>query len=97
MTLFENVGWYCMLDGFDEVSGADRWAHIGEWLLTDRRVILYVDWENKSGWEAKDLVEALDAGARIIIVKAGELPPELEGFSSYIVSNTPGGIDAGAK
>jgi hypothetical protein len=97
MTVFENVGWYCTLDGFDEVSGADRWENIGQWLLANRRVILYLDWTNRGGWEAKDLVPVLSRGACVIIVKTGELPPDLKDFRSYVVSNTPGSADAGAK
>lgn len=97
MTLVTNIGWNCMFDGFDQVAAPERWGAIGTWLLHNRRVILYLDWANNGGWEARDLVEPINRGARVIIVKPGDLPRELEQFGTFMVSNTPGSIDAGAK
>lgn len=46
--------------------------------LSEHRVVLYVDWQGMFGWTVADLVEAIKAGARVIVAKPESLPPELE-------------------
>jgi hypothetical protein len=73
-SLFTSVAWNCMLDGFDEVRRPNLWEPLGRWQLKRKRVILYIDWESGPRWEVDDLMEAIAAGARIIIAKPRPLP-----------------------
>jgi hypothetical protein len=71
-----------MREGFDEVSGpVDRWEPLARWQLKRGRVILYLDWDRHASDAGKDLMEALAAGARLIIATRGLLPAELNDFS----------------
>lgn len=71
----------CMLKGFEYASGPpEQWSPLGEWLLETDRVILYVDWDRMLSWTTEDLLEALEAGAAMIIAKAESLPPGFEKF-----------------
>ncbi|HWM23520.1 MAG TPA: hypothetical protein VNP98_01750 [Chthoniobacterales bacterium] len=82
-SVFASVALNCMLLGFQQVTGAadQRWTPLGRWLLTTRRVILYVDLQAMAEWSIEDVVEAMNVGAQVIIAMDGPLPPELKAFA----------------
>ena len=82
VSLFADIGSYSMLVGFDEHAGpVDAWEPLGKWQLKRQRVVLYVAWERTSSIEVEELLEAIAAGGRMIIVKPGPLPPEFKDIS----------------
>ena len=88
--IFASVSMGCMLNGFGQTTGSpDLWAPLGRWLLSEGRVVLYVDWEGKGGWTSSEVVELLDVGARVIILISGALPLELKDFPQKGFSAPP--------
>jgi hypothetical protein len=79
--IFTDVALTCMLKGFERANGGPhQFAPLGEWLLKQQRIILFVDWESMFSWNTKDVLDVLRAGARVIIIKSGGLPSDFEEF-----------------
>jgi hypothetical protein len=55
-------------------------------LLSSHRVIVFADLGMMPGWSDKDLVEGLEAGARMIIVSPDLLPTALATFQRLILT-----------
>jgi hypothetical protein len=88
-SLYAYVASTCMLTGFDQsYGGPDRWEPLGKWLLRQDRVILYIDWDSRRGWEPAELMKASGLGTRMIIVKPGSLPDGLEGITFLTAPTT---------
>jgi hypothetical protein len=97
--LTAEVAYSCMVSGFDNADGnPEQWEPLGKWLVRTARVILYIDWTASPEWESKDLMEAINAGARVILVKPDPLLEAVKDPDvSYVRAPLPTGTDSEAK
>lgn len=71
----------CMSKGFGQLKGGpELWTPLSRWLLSERRVLLYVDWQSPFSPSLENIVEIFNAGARVIVTNISSLPTELESF-----------------
>ena len=83
--VFADTAVSCMLTGYQQSTGPkEQWLPIGEWLLHEQRVILFVNGQAMYGWTMDDVLEALNAGARVIIANLDELPADFAAFQPML-------------
>jgi hypothetical protein len=91
--ILASIPYTAMLTGFGQVSGApdDTWAKLGQWLLSNKRLIAYANMNtNTSGqFKVEDLVQILGAGGKLVLVMAQPLPPELQVFKTMTAPLAP--------
>jgi hypothetical protein len=80
-SIFEYIALDCMHAFADTITTfGGQWTPLGKWLVETSRVILYFNWDSMGEWTVDQIIQLLNAGARVIITKEGELPRELMAF-----------------